>query len=203
MELAIIGVTGNVGRRILDEALLRGHTVKGISRDPSKIGPRDGLMLVSGDVNRPEALAPILAGSGVVVSSVRFRVSDPAKLIDAVRHSGVKRYLIVGGAGSLEVAPGKLLVDSPGFPEMYKEEASGGKVFLDALRVVDDLDWTMLSPSALFTEGKRTGVFRLGTDTLLTGVDGKSWISYEDFAVALLDEIEDPKHRRKRFTAGD
>jgi len=114
----------------------------------------------------------------------------------------VKRYLVVGGAGSLEVSPGHALVDSPGFPALYKEESLAGKAFLEALRKVDDLDWTMLSPSALFTEGKRTGVFRLGRDALLTAADGKSWISFEDFAVAMLDEVEHPRHIRQRFTVG-
>jgi hypothetical protein len=131
-----------------------------------------------------------------------FRLSDPALLIDAVRRAGVGRYLVVGGAGSLEVAPGRLLIDTPEFPDFAREEAGAGKRFLDVLRTVDDLDWTMLSPSALFFAGERTGKFRLGTDALLTAADGKSWISYEDFAVALLDEIEAPKHVRQRFTVG-
>ena len=97
---------------------------------------------------------------------------------------------------------GSLLVDSPNFPAPHKEEASKGKLFLDALRGVDDLEWTMLSPSALFVAGERTGTFRLGGDSLLTASDGRSWISYEDYAVAMLDEIEQPKHARRRFTVG-
>jgi uncharacterized protein len=202
MKIALIGVTGNVGRRILAEALERGHSVTGIARNTSVLQPQQNLRLVDGDVNAPEALAPLLAGHDVVVSSVMFAASDPARLIDAVRRSGVKRYLIVGGAGSLEVAPGKLVIELPDFPEFARVEASRGKVFLDVLRGVRDLDWTMLSPSALFIEGERTGLFRLGTDTLLTAADGKSWISYEDYAIALLDEIETPKHIGRRFTVG-
>ena len=202
MKLAIIGATGNVGTRLVAEALRRGHRVTAVARDPSTLDAQDGLVPVAGDANRPEALAPLLKGHDAVVSSVAFRLSDPALLIDAVRRSGVARYLVVGGAGSLEVAPGKLLVDSPDFPAFAREEATLGRQFLDALRAVTDLDWTMLSPSALFTAGERTGVFRLGGDTLLTGADGKSWISYEDYAVALLDEVEVPKHAGRRFTVG-
>jgi len=122
---------------------------------------------------------------------------------EAVRLSGVKRYLVVGGAGSLWASPGKLHVDSPHFPAFAKDEAMGGKRFLDQLRDLMDLEWTMLSPSALFTAGERTTRFRLGEDTLLSGIDGKSWISYEDFAIAMLDEIETPSQVRRRFTVGN
>ena len=202
MKLAIIGATGNVGTRLVAEALGRGHRVTATARDPAKLAARDGLTAVAGDAGQPAALAPLLAGHDAIVSAVAFRQSEPAKLIEAVRRSGVLRYLVVGGAGSLEVVPGKLLIDSPHFPEFAREEASRGKVFLDVLRTVDDLDWTLLSPSALFVAGERTGTFRLGGDHLLTGADGKSWITYEDYAVALLDEIEAPQHVRRRFTVG-
>jgi putative NADH-flavin reductase len=137
-----------------------------------------------------------------VISSVHFLDSDPDTLIAAVRASGVKRYLVVGGAGSLEVAPGVRLVTTPGFPVAYKAEAEKGAAFLDLLRAEKELNWTFLSPSALFVAGERTGKFRLGTDQLLTAADGKSSISFEDFAVALADEIERPAHIRQRFTIG-
>ena len=202
MKIAIIGATGNVGRRLVDEALRRGHDVTAIARDTSTLTSTSNLALARADAHDPAALAAALAGHDAVISSVAFRMVEPADLIAAVRRSGVKRYLVVGGAGSLEIAPGSLLVDSPNFPAAYKEEASKGKVFLDALRNVDDLDWTMLSPSALFVAGERTGTFRLGGDSLLTASDGKSWISYEDYALALIDELEQPKHVKRRFTIG-
>jgi putative NADH-flavin reductase len=123
-------------------------------------------------------------------------------LIGAAKESGVGRYLVVGGAGSLEVAPGVPLVTTPSFPPQYHAEASKGAEFLDRLRQEKDLNWTFLSPSALFVAGERTGKFRLGTDQLLTAADGRSWISFEDFAVALADEIERPAHLRARFTVG-
>lgn len=202
MKIAIIGATGNVGAAIVAEALRRSHSVTGITRNPAKGGTGDGLRLVQGDANQPQELAPIFAGHDVVVSSVPFVGSSPDLLIDAVRRSRVKRYVVVGGAGSLQTSQGILLVDSPGFPEFVRAEATRGKMFLDVLRTCDDLDWTMLSPSAEFTAGDRTGAFRLGDDTLLTAADGKSWISYDDYAIALIDEIESPKHIGRRFTIG-
>ena len=112
------------------------------------------------------------------------------------------RYLVVGGAGSLEVAPGVKLIDTPEFPEAYKAEAGRGGAFLAYLRGVEDLDWTFLSPSALFFVGDRKGHFRLGTDQLLVDGEGNSSISYADYAIALVDEIEAPRHVRQRFTVG-
>lgn len=203
MKIALIGASGNVGSRLVAEALRRGHSVTGIAREPSTLEAHHGLSLVRGDAKEPRVLAPLLAEHEVVVSSLPFVAIGPDLLIDAVCRSGVKRYLVVGGAGSLRTSDsGTLVVDTPGFPEFVREEATRGKLFLEALRTVDDLEWTMLSPSALFTAGERTGIFRLGRDTLLTAADGKSWISYEDYAIALLDEIETPKHVRRRFTVG-
>ena len=147
-------------------------------------------------------LARLLAGHDAAISSVHFLDSDPVKLIGAARELKVGRYLVVGGAGSLEVAPGDRLVTTPGFPVAYKAEAERGAAFLDLLRAEKELNWTFLSPSAMFVAGERTGKFRLGTDRLLTAADGKSWISFEDFAVALADEIEHPAHIRRRFTVG-
>jgi hypothetical protein len=147
-------------------------------------------------------LTALFAGHDAAISSVHFLDSDPVRLIGAARDSKVGRYLVVGGAGSLEVAPGVRLVTTPNFPVVYKAEAEKGGAFLDLLRQEKALNWTFLSPSALFTAGERTGKFRLGSDQLLTASDGKSWISFEDFAFALADEIERPAHIRQRFTVG-
>jgi putative NADH-flavin reductase len=136
------------------------------------------------------------------LSASRFQTSDANALIAAVKKAGVKRLLVVGGAGSLEVAPGKVLMETPDFPEAYKAEARAGGTFLDTLRKEKDLDWTFLSPSAEFVPGKRTGEFRLGGNELLVDSTGKSWISMEDFAIAMVDELEHPKHTRQRFTVG-
>ncbi|WP_343526854.1 NAD(P)-dependent oxidoreductase [Sphingomonas sp.] len=201
MNIALIGASGNAGSRILKELSDRGHQVTAIARQPDRVAALPGVEAVAGDTSDPTALAATLKGHDAVVSALMFHSTDAQKLIDTVRASGVARYLVVGGAGSLEVAPGQRLIDQPSFPEAYRTEASAGAVFLDQLRAADDLEWTFLSPSAMFGPGERTGVFRLGTDTLLSNDKGSS-ISYEDFAVALVDEIEQPRHIRRRFTVG-
>lgn len=202
MKIAVIGATGHAGSRIVDELARRGHAVTAIVRNPDKVPVRAGVTAAKGDVFDRVGLAGLLAGHDAAVSAVHFTASDPAVLIAAVKDAHVGRYLVVGGAGSLEVSPGVALVTTPDFPPAYKAEAEKGGAFLDLLRAEKQLNWTFLSPSALFVEGERTGKFRLGGDQLLVGADGKSWISFEDYAVALADEIERPAHLRRRFTVG-
>jgi len=202
MKIAVAGASGNAGSRIAAELARRGHAVTAIARHPEKIASEPNVTAKQGDVMDQDGRAALWAGHDVAISSVHFLASDPAKLIGAAKRSKVGRYLVVGGAGSLEVAPGVRLVTTPGFPAQYKSEAEKGAAFLDLLRREKELNWTFLSPSALFAPGERTGKFRLGTDQLLTAEDGKSWISFEDFAVALADEIERPAHIRRRFTVG-
>ena len=202
MKIAVIGASGNAGSRITAELARRGHSVTAIARHPEKIASAANVTPAKGDLMDQAALTGLLAGHDAAISSVHFLASDPAKLIAAAKESKVGRYLVVGGAGSLEVAPGVRLVTTPGFPVAYKAEAEKGGAFLDLLRAEMELNWTFLSPSALFVAGERTGKFRLGTDQLLTAADGKSSISFEDFAVALADEIERPAHIRQRFTVG-
>jgi uncharacterized protein len=202
MKIVVIGASGNAGSRIAAELARRGHAVTAIARHPEKIAALPGITAKQGDVMDQASLAQLLAGHDAAISSVHFTASDPARLIAAAKEARVGRYLVVGGAGSLEVAPGVRLVAMPGFPVAYKAEAEKGAAFLDLLREEKELNWTFLSPSALFVAGERTGEFRLGTDQLLTAADGKSSISFEDFAVALADEIERPAHIRRRFTVG-
>lgn len=201
MKIALIGASGQAGSRILAELSSRGHGVTAIARDPAKVASLPGVTAVAGDIEATEGLAKILEGHDAVISSVHFSASDPDKLLTAVKASGVRRYYVVGGAGSLEAAPAKLLVDTPEFPAMYKAEAQGGVDFLNRLKGEADLDWTFLSPSAAFVPGERTGTFRLGKDQLLTNENGSS-ISFEDYAIALADEVETPAHVRQRFTVG-
>ncbi|HEX7815053.1 NAD(P)-dependent oxidoreductase [Dyella sp.] len=201
MKIAILGATGQAGSRLVAEALRRGHQVTAVSRKADPAADTAQLIHLAADIHDP-ALASQLRGHDVIISSIHFTQAKPETLFKLVRDTGVKRYLVVGGAGSLEIAPGTLLIESPDFPAIYLEEASSGKAFLDALRHVADLDWTFLSPSALFVDGERTGKFRLGKDSLLVDADGKSWISFEDYAVAMLDEIEHPAHVRQRFVVG-
>ncbi|MEE1610119.1 NAD(P)-dependent oxidoreductase [Microvirga sp. CF3016] len=201
MKVALIGATGNAGSRILAELSRRGHEVTAIVRNPEKVPVQPNVTATKGDVSDQGRLSELLAGHDVAVSAVHFTQSDPQKLIEAARDSGVKRYLVVGGAGSLEVAPGVRLVDTPDFPSAYKAEATAGAIFLDLLRQERDLEWTFISPSAMFVPGERTGRFRLGKDQLLTNEQGSS-ISFEDYAIALVDEVEKPAHSRQRFTVG-
>ncbi|GLX15750.1 3-beta hydroxysteroid dehydrogenase [Pseudomonas straminea] len=202
MKVVILGISGRVGSRLSHELLQRGHQVIGIARDVSNVPAQSGLTLASADVADVERLVPLLKGHDAVVSTTRFVGSDASSLIAAVKAAGVPRLLVVGGAGSLEVAPGVALIDTPQFPAAYKEEASAGRDFLNVLRGEQALDWTFLSPSALFEPGQRTGRFRLGSDSLLVDADGNSAISMEDYAIALVDELEQAKHSRKRFTVG-
>ena len=202
MKIALIGVTGRVGSRLLAELRRRGHHVTGIARDTGKLAGQPGLVLKNADADRPAQLAPLLAGHDAVLSALKFASTDAAALIAAVKQAGVRRLLVVGGAATLEVAPGRILLDAPGFPAAYRPEAEGGRRFLDLLRGERELDWTFLSPPAEFEPGERTGTFRLGTDQLLVDANGKSRISMEDYAIAFVDELEAPKHSRQRFTVG-
>ncbi|WP_315768063.1 MULTISPECIES: NAD(P)-dependent oxidoreductase [unclassified Bradyrhizobium] len=202
MKIAVTGASGNAGSRITAELARRGHQITAIARNPEKIAELPNVTPVRGDANDRGELARLWTGHDVAISSIHFLVSDPEALIGAAKDARVGRYLVVGGAGSLEVAPGVRLVTTPSFPPQYKAEAEKGAAFLDRLRQEKELNWTFLSPSAMFVPGERTGKFRLGTDQLLTASDGKSWISFEDYAVALADEIEQPAHLRQRFTVG-
>ena len=201
-NIAIIGATGRAGSQLLEEALRRGHSVVAIARHASKIGERAGVVTKEVDVNDVQALQTAVAGSDVVLSAAHFSTLPAAAIIEPVKKAGVKRLLFVGGAGSLLLPDGSQVIQSPDFPEAYKPEATAGGIYLDNLRAEKDLDWTFLSPSAEFVEGERTGTFRLGQDHLLVSAEGKSWITFADFAIAMLDEVEQPKHTRQRFTVG-
>jgi putative NADH-flavin reductase len=201
MKVALIGASGTGGSRLLAELSRRGHQVTAIARHPENVAKLPGVRARKGDVFDKAGLVGLLRDHDAVISSVHFTASDPKLLIEAVKESGVKRYFVVGGAGSLEVAPGVKLIDTPQFPAAYKAEATKGGEFLELLRQDKDLDWTFLSPSAVIGLGERTGKFRLGKDQLLTNDKGSS-ISWEDYAIAAIDELEKPAHIRERFTVG-
>ncbi|OOW07521.1 3-beta hydroxysteroid dehydrogenase [Pseudomonas sp. MF6396] len=201
-KIAIIGATGRAGSQLLEEALRRGHSVTAIARDPSRLQGREGVSTVALDVTRGEGLEQAVAGHDVVLSAAHFATVPAQAIIGPVKKAGVKRLLVVGGAGSLLLPSGERVIDAPDFPEAYKAEASAGGDFLQALRQEQQLDWTFLSPSAEFVEGERTGSYRVGKDHLLVDAKGRSWITFADYAIALLDEVEKPAHSRQRFTAG-
>ncbi|MDB4892665.1 MAG: dTDP-4-dehydrorhamnose reductase [Gemmatimonadetes bacterium] len=212
MKIVIFGATGNVGRQVAAEALRRGHDVVGVVRDPSAVQSPDArITLVKGDATNPDSVAEIVRDADAIVSAISPRpnargMSAPSladnsrALIAGLRKAGVKRVLYVGGASSLEVAPGKALADLPDFPDAYKAEAEEGR---DALKIwrgeADGLEWTYLSPAAEIAPGRRTGEYRTTGDQLLVDDNGKSFITFEDYAVAVLDELEKPQHVGQRF----
>ena len=201
-KIAIIGATGRAGSQLLEEALRRGHSVTAIARNTASLAERGNVVAKQLDVADSAALQAAVAGHDVVISAAHFSTLDASLIIDPVKKSGVKRLLVVGGAGSLLLPDGGKVIDAPGFPEAYRAEASAGGVYLDTLRQEPDLDWTFLSPSAEFVEGERSGHFRLGQDHLLVSAQGRSWITFADYAIALIDEVEKPVHSRQRFTVG-
>jgi putative NADH-flavin reductase len=197
MKIAILGATGRAGSEIAAELARRGHDVLAISRKP---GPAaDHVTPLMLDASDSAALTAALRGQDAVVSAMRFADTDAPALIGAVTASGVARFLVVGGAASLKTGDGKRLFDSPHFPDAYRAEAGAGIAFLDALKASDGPDWAFLSPATVFDTGPRTGTYRTGKDDLLTDKDGNSFISFADFAIAMADEIETPRHHRERF----
>ncbi|MCF8999560.1 NAD(P)-dependent oxidoreductase [Acinetobacter nectaris] len=201
MKIAIIGASGMAGSRILNELVSRGNQVTAIARNVDKVEKNDAVTAKAVDIKDQKALIEVLKGHDAVISAVRFADLDGEALIDAVRESGVKRYLVVGGAGSLLLPDQTRLIDSPNFPQEYRSEAEPGCVYLDQLKQVQDLDWTFVSPSALFQPGERTGKFRIAKDTLISNEQG-SQISAEDYAIAFVDALEKKQYIRERFTVG-
>ncbi|WP_157264061.1 NAD(P)-dependent oxidoreductase [Azohydromonas aeria] len=202
MKIVIFGATGRIGSRLLSEALARGHEVTVIAREPARLQMRQGLTVKKGDLRDEAALIPLVAGHDAVLTAVHFTDADAEKFLRIVRGAGVARLLVTGGAGSLLVAPERQLVDSPDFPAAFRAEAEAGRAFLQSLQACRDVEWTFLSPSLVIVPGERTGRFRLGRDELLRDDAGNSRISMEDFAMAMLDELEQPRHAHARFTVG-
>ena len=208
MKIALFG-TGMIGSRIAREALARGHQVTAVVRTPGKLALKhEHLKEVQGDALSVDSIARASAGHDAVISAVGYGTGDQQGLLDSnvalikgVKQAGVPRLLVVGGAGSLEVKPGVQLVDLPEFPAAYKAPALAQREVLGLYRKAD-LDWTYLSPAAVIAPGERTGKFRLGKDQLVADAKGDSRISAEDFAVAMIDELEKPQRIRQRFTLG-
>ncbi len=201
-KIAIIGATGRAGSQLLEEALRRGHSVTAIARNTDKLAARPNVTIKQVDALDADTLQQAISGSDVVISAAHFATLPAGAVIGPVKKAGVKRLLVVGGAGSLLLPGGGRVIDSEGFPAEYKAEASAGAEFLETLRKEQELDWTFLSPSALFDGTERTGQFRLGQDDLLVSSEGTSAISFADYAIAMIDEVETPKHSRQRFTVG-
>lgn len=208
MKVVLFGSSGMIGQRILQEALARGHEVTAVVREPTKIptgNPR--LKIRKGDVLDAKSVTGAADGAEVVISAYgpgsngdpRFVARAARALVEGVKSLQRVRVIFVGGAGSLEVAPGVMLVDSPQFPAEWKPIALAHNEALSVFRAAD-IDWTYLSPPEYIQPGERTGRYRTGTDQLLANEKGESRISAEDYAIALLDEAETPKFLRRRFT---
>lgn len=210
MKIALFGATGHLGQGILKEALSRDCDVTAIVRDPARLAQRDDkLKVVTGDVAQPASWLDAVRGVDAVVASLSARRdgnfdSVPANagvLLDNLPKAGVKRLLWVGGAGSLEVAPGVKVIDDPHFPAAWKPEADAQGKALDVFRASQaDVDWTYISPAALIEDGERSGRYRVGGDRLLADASGVSRITVPDYAAALLDRIEQHDALRKRIT---
>jgi uncharacterized protein len=213
MKIAIIGATGFIGSKILTEAVSRGHSATAISRHPEKVPTQNQVRAIKIEVTDISALTETLRGQDAVIhaaSPPREMEMDPKiatqlaitdAIIAATKAAGVKRMLAVGGAGTLKI-DGVRHLDRPDFPQQFLGGATAGAKNKERIFQENELDWTILSPSTMIVPGERTGKFRLGLDDLLRKPDGTSSISVEDYAVAMIDELENPKHSHKRFTVG-
>lgn len=212
MKIVLLGATGFVGSALLDEALHRKHTVSAIVRHPDKLAGREGLVAQAGDVYDSAFLAKLIRGQDALISAFNPGWQNPnlyddqvrgtTSIITAVKHAGLKRVLWVGGAGGLEVKPGVRVLDGPDIPDWVRPGALATFNALEQLRSEPELEWSYLAPSAELLPGERTGTFRLGGDQLLVDAGGRSWISVQDYAVAMIDDLENPTHIRQRFTVG-
>ena len=204
MKVALIGATGFVGAKLLAEALDRGQDVTAIVTGLSALPSAGTLRGVQADATNADALAQAIAGHDVVISAFNpGRDPDDTgtqAIIDGVMRSGVERLLVVGGAGTLEIASGERVIDQPSFPAEWKAGALRTAAFLDQLRAETALDWVFVSPAAHLEPGERTGRYRVGGDQLMTDAAGESRISLQDYAVAMLDEAERPAHHRARMS---
>ena len=218
MKIALIGATGFVGAPVLSELLSRGHRVTVLARNPSKLAAQSelnpGLTVVAADVLDATQVAKAVAGHDAVISAYNPGWSEPKihdlflqgsqAILDGVKQSGVKRVLVVGGAGSLYVAPGLQLVDTPPFPAEYKQGALAARELLNRIKLENTLEWSFLSPPIGLAPGERTGQYRVGADDLLPGQGAPpAGISVADLAVAIVDEMEKAQHVRRRFTVAN
>lgn len=207
LKIALFGATGMVGARIAAEAARRGHQVSALVRQPERVAAGPNLTAGKVDLLDAAQVADAVRGHDVVASAYAPPMSQlvdlqtaSRALVDGTRAAGLKRLVVVGGAGSLEVAPGKQLVDTDGFPDAYKPIALAHRDAFAYYRTVADLDWTFFAPAALIAPGERTGTFRTGATTLIADAKGESRISAEDYAVAFVDELEQGRFIRQIAT---
>jgi uncharacterized protein len=214
MKIALIGATGFVGTALLKELTDRGHEVTAIARHAEKLQATKLVHPKTGDVMDPKQVADLVKGNAAVVSAYNSGWTNPRiyedfmaashAIQEGVKNSGVKRLIVIGGAGSLEIQPGLQLVDAPNFPAEYKRGASAARDYLNDLKNEKDLEWTFFSPAIFMnhdSSGVRKGHYRLGLDTPVFDEKGQCVLSVEDLALVIVDELEQPRHIRQRFTA--
>jgi uncharacterized protein len=211
MKVALIGATGFVGTAVLQELLRRGHQVTALVRHPDKLAQGPHLIAKKMDVQNEADLATVLSGQEAVISAFNPGWGNPdirslmekgsASILEATKRAGVKKIIFVGGAGSLQIAPGKDLLDTPDFPAQWREGAEGARQALKLFQKEKELDWAYVSPAINLVSGERTGKYQLGKDSPVFNSKKESKISVQDLAVAIVDELEKPKHHRERFTA--
>ena len=208
MKVALYGSTGKAGSRILKELISRGHRVTAIARDLAKLEGIVGITSKKDDLSDVNRTTEAIRGVDAVISAygppqdkTDEIVEVTQRQVEAVKRAGTPRLLVVGGAGGLNVAPGVTLLESGYLPDAYKPIA---KSHVRALKVLEasDIDWTYLAPAAYFGPGERTGKFRVGKDELIANEKQESRISMEDYAIALVNELEKPAHRKQRFSVG-
>ncbi|MFV8343308.1 NAD(P)-dependent oxidoreductase [Flavobacterium sp. XS2P39] len=213
MKIAIIGATGFVGSTILNELGSRNHEITAIARNP-KNDAKANIKWEKADINNTEKLSTIIAGNDVVISAFNAGWTNPNLYTDfikgskaiqeAVKKSGVKRFITIGGAGSLFVAPNLQAVDTPDFPKEYYAGATAARDYLNIIKEEKDLDWAFFSPAFEMHQGittGRTGKYRLGLESPVLDENQRSILSVEDLAVVIADEAENPNHHQVRFTA--
>lgn len=213
MKVALIGASGFVGSAILNELVGRGHQVTAIVRSPERVKQHPLVTAIKANAHDENQVAEAVKGNDVVVNAFNPGWTNPniyeealqgAKAIQqGVKKSGVKRLFVIGGAGSLYIAPGLQLIDSPQFPAEYKAGASAARDYLEIIKKEPELEWTFLSPAIEVNPGAGKGAYRKGLEDPVYTDEGRSIISVEDIAVAIVDELENPKHIRQRFTVGD
>jgi putative NADH-flavin reductase len=214
-KVILIGSTGHIGSAILNELINRGHQVTAVTRNANKIVLKaDNLSIVEADIENESSIIEISKGADAVISAYNPGWANPniykdtlknySAILNAVKAAGVNRFLIVGGAGTLFVSPGITIIDSGIIPTEILPAVKGlAEFFLNTLKNEKEIDWIFFSPAGTFLDnGKRTGIFRLGKDDLIVDADGNSTISIEDYAVAMVDELENEQHHQERFTIG-
>jgi len=208
MNIVVYGATGNSGSEIVKELVRRGHKVTAVARKVESLKAQPEVTAKVDDLSNVEAIAAIVKGADAVVSAYAPPADNTDALIDvtkrqieAVKKAGVPRLLVVGGAGQLEVAPGVTLIKSGHLPAEYMPIAISHEKAAEVLKG-SDINWTYLAPAAYFIPGERTGKYRTGTNNLISNEKGESKITFADYAIALVDEIEKPKHERQLFSVG-